>query len=82
MYAAPLLLARAAAAADIDTMDAHRIILLVIITSACLFVVFGLMVWWSRYLARVNSARVHLVLPERQLFSQSPPSPSASIMLN
>ncbi len=33
-------------------------------------------------LARVKSARVHLVLPERQLFSQTTPSPSASIMLS
>ncbi len=33
-------------------------------------------------LARVKSARVHLVLPERQLFSQNTPSPSASIMLS
>ena len=33
-------------------------------------------------LARVRSARVHLVLPERQLFRQDTPSPSASIMLS
>ena len=33
-------------------------------------------------LARVKSARVHLVLPERQLFRQDTPSPSASIMLS
>ena len=33
-------------------------------------------------LARVKSARVHLVLPERQLFRQDTASPSASIMLN
>lgn len=33
-------------------------------------------------LARVKSARVHLVLPERQLFRQDTPSASASIMLN
>lgn len=33
-------------------------------------------------LARVKSARVHLVLPERQLFRQDAPSPSASIMLS
>lgn len=33
-------------------------------------------------LARVKSARVHLVLPERQLFRQDTPSASASIMLS
>ncbi|MBU1173839.1 MAG: flagellar M-ring protein FliF [Alphaproteobacteria bacterium] len=33
-------------------------------------------------LARIKSARVHLVLPERQLFRQETPSPSASIMLS
>ncbi len=33
-------------------------------------------------LARVKSARVHLVLPERQLFRQDTPSPSASIVLS
>lgn len=33
-------------------------------------------------LARIKTARVHLVLPERELFSQSQQTPSASIMLS
>src|SRR3569832_2746115 len=30
---------------------------------------------------RIQSARVHLVLPERPLFSREPPEPSASLVL-